>query len=99
MIAKEKWSRWYEDNLVLRVIPKKEVKFGENLIMYSQRKRLPDSTSDFDREVQRRYLKSTVHAVSFIRVEKKLRIGESLDYLDKLRFSREKIEYCWRYCK
>jgi len=99
MITKEKWSRWYEDNLILRVIPKKEVKFGENLIIYSQRKRLPASTSYFNKEVQREYLKSTIHAVRFIRTETNVRISEALAYLNNLRYTKDHKEYCWRYCK
>ena len=97
MIAHEKWSRWYEDNLILRVIPK--VEHCSNLTMFSQRKRLPASTSDFDREVQKHYRRSTVHAVRFIKVEKNMRISEALKYLDNLRYTKDPKKHCWHYTK
>jgi len=95
MIAYHKWSRWYEDNLILRVIPK--VEHCSKLTMFSQRKRLPASTSDFDREVQKHYRRSTVHAIKFIKTEKNLRIFEALEYLNKLRYNKGQLVCnCWR---
>jgi hypothetical protein len=100
MISKDQWARYYQDSLILRVIPKKEKLYDEHLTMFSQRKRLPNNTDPFVRAVQTEYLKSTIHAVKLIRTRKKASIAESLSYLNKLRYREGSVDdFVWHCCE
>ncbi|MCP4488965.1 MAG: hypothetical protein GY820_16885 [Gammaproteobacteria bacterium] len=78
MISTKHWDMVQQDALVLRV----RTKDGR---FFTQRKRLKNNASQLDRAVQRAYMTSTVAAVGYLRIEMGWSIGESLDYVRKLR--------------
>ncbi len=89
MDSNDNYDHFMEDRLVFR-----RRKHGVKK-MVSQRKRLPNNTSTFDREVQKAYLGSTALAVRFIMGVKRWSIGESFAYVKKLRGSRHQYHGQW----
>jgi len=80
MIPRKRWKCYYQDDLVIRVMTN-----DKPSKIISQRKRLPKDTDPFVLAVAKEYLKSTFHAVKFIKEKKNLNLTAALSYLDELR--------------
>ena len=88
MIARKHWKRYYQDNLVIRVLTKD----GQ---MFSQGKRLPKDVSENIRMIQREYVKGgTVPAVKAVKEDTGLSLRECLETFNVLR-GIKKGEYRW----
>lgn len=56
---------------------------------YVQRKRLPNTSSPFVKEVQRKYITSSVKAIAFIKQETKMSLRDSYNLFCEFREGRQ----------